>query len=415
MKWTRWGVVMALVLLMSATVFAQDAQTPEALCEAAVPAEEPASRQYTQPEDILEAGVDYMAVLCTQAGPVTVDLFEDLTPLTVNNFVFLAQEGYYNNTTFHRVLEGFMAQAGDPTGTGAGGPGYQFDDEFIGFLTFDRPGLLAMANAGAGTNGSQFFITYAPTDWLNYAHTIFGEVVAGMENAEALTLRDPQGSPDGDGDSLDTVIIVTDPATLDIDLPEGTAPATVEQIEEAMSQLNGAEAEIGLAYNEEISGSMTLDEVVATAPESVQEDYSSALADNGFNFRHQVKLDNSECVADYGFDFVQYTTDAYETADGASTVLNSGVIDEVNTAEGFEKVEDNLSGLLQFNKAATDCSGGDAVDVRIYLQRGRYIVRMESSFLAELADQYPLDRILGEQFVRLFESFLVDAYRSEVR
>lgn len=413
MKWTRWGIVTALVLLMSATVFAQDAQTPEALCEAATPAEEPATREYAQPEDVLEDGVDYLAVICTEAGPITVDLYEDLTPLTVNNFVFLAQEGYYNNTTFHRVMEGFMAQAGDPTGTGAGGPGYQFADEFLGFLTFDRAGLLAMANAGAGTNGSQFFITYDVTDWLNYAHTIFGDVVDGMDNAEALSLRDPQANPEGEGDALDTVIIVTDPATLDVELPESATPATVEEMEEAMSALVDAEAELGLTYDTEVSGSTTAEDVVAAAPESVQEDYSAALAENGFNFRHQVKLNNTECVADYGFDFVQYTTDAFETTQGASAVLNSGILDEVNTADGFEKVEDNTSGLLQFNRPATDCTGAEAVDTRVYLQRGRYLVRMDSSFVAELAAQYPLDRILGEQFIQLFESFLVDVYSSE--
>ena len=118
--------------------------------------------RFQEAETVLEPDVDYRAIFCTTAGTVYVDLYESLTPMTVNNFVFLAQQGYYDNTTFHRVIPDFMVQGGDPTATGSGGPGYQFGDEPVGFLTFDRPGLLAMANAGPGTNGSQFFITTVP-------------------------------------------------------------------------------------------------------------------------------------------------------------------------------------------------------------------------------------------------------------
>ena len=132
------------------------------------------------------------ATLHTSAGPIRVELFPNHAPKTVKNFVELAEGAreytdprtrqpgsgpYYDGTIFHRVIDGFMVQAGDPTGTGTGGPGYQFDDEFHPELQFDRPYLLAMANAGPRTNGSQFFITVAPTSWLNFKHTIFGEVV----------------------------------------------------------------------------------------------------------------------------------------------------------------------------------------------------------------------------------------------
>jgi cyclophilin family peptidyl-prolyl cis-trans isomerase len=141
-----------------------------------------------------------------KGGEFVVELFADKAPVTVNNFVFLAQQGYYNGTTFHRVLEGFMAQGGDPTGTGTGGPGYQFEDEFSD-LTFDKPGLLAMANAGPNTNGSQFFITYAPTPHLNGLHTIFGEVIEGMDVVNSITLRDPQQNPDFEGDAIETITI----------------------------------------------------------------------------------------------------------------------------------------------------------------------------------------------------------------
>lgn len=149
----------------------------------------------------------YYATFKTMRGDIKVQLFADRAPVTVNNFVFLARQGFYDNTTFHRVLDGFMAQGGDPTGTGSGGPGYQFEDEFFPGLVFDRPGLLAMANAGPGTNGSQFFITFAATEWLNGGHTIFGEVIEGEEVLSRLTRRDPSTPVDYVGDTLYTVII----------------------------------------------------------------------------------------------------------------------------------------------------------------------------------------------------------------
>ena len=133
------------------------------------------------PEMQLDRAVDYRAVMKTSCGTIVLDLYEDKTPITVNNFVFLARDGFYDGTVFHRVIADFMDQAGDPLGTGMGGPGYQFEDEFDKSLRFDRPGLLAMANAGPGTNGSQFFITAVPTPHLNDLHTIFGEVVEGMD------------------------------------------------------------------------------------------------------------------------------------------------------------------------------------------------------------------------------------------
>jgi cyclophilin family peptidyl-prolyl cis-trans isomerase len=135
-----------------------------------------------------------------------VELFPDKAPVTVNNFVFLARDGYYNGTTFHRVIEGFMAQGGDPTGTGVGGPGYRFEDEFSD-LTFDKPGLLAMANSGPNTNGSQFFITYAPVPGLEERHTIFGQVIEGMDAVNNLTRRDPEQNPAFEGDAIETITI----------------------------------------------------------------------------------------------------------------------------------------------------------------------------------------------------------------
>lgn len=190
---------------------------PEVVAEGAASALDPIARDsmYSAPPTMtIDTSKFYYATLKTQRGDIKVQLFTDRAPLTVNNFVFLAREGFYNDTVFHRVLEGFMAQAGDPTGTGSGGPGYQFEDEIVPNLTFDRPGLLAMANAGPGTNGSQFFITYAPTDWLNGMHTIFGEVIEGQEVLNQITLRDPSQPTDVAGDKLYTVLIEESDASI---------------------------------------------------------------------------------------------------------------------------------------------------------------------------------------------------------
>ncbi|MFQ5408862.1 MAG: peptidylprolyl isomerase [Anaerolineales bacterium] len=158
------------------------------------------------PPMTIDTSKSYTATLTTDAGDIVVELFDDLAPVTVNNFVFLANQGFYDNTTFHRVISGFMAQGGDPTATGAGGPGYRFEDELDTGLEFDRAGLLAMANSGPNTNGSQFFITYAPTPHLNGLHTIFGEVTEGLDVALALKERDPQAAA-GPGSALIAVTI----------------------------------------------------------------------------------------------------------------------------------------------------------------------------------------------------------------
>ena len=153
------------------------------------------------PPAVIDPDRQYEVIIETSKGPIRLRLFADQAPITVNNFVALALDGYYDGTTFHRVIQDFMAQGGDPTGTGMGGPGYQFQDEIVPSLTFDRRGLLAMANAGPGTNGSQFFITFGPTPHLNGNHTIFGEVVAGQEVLDLIRLRDPMRDPEA-GDEI---------------------------------------------------------------------------------------------------------------------------------------------------------------------------------------------------------------------
>jgi cyclophilin family peptidyl-prolyl cis-trans isomerase len=151
-----------------------------------------APQQWSNPPKMeLDLKKSYSAVFSTDKGQITVKLFADKVPVTVNNFVFLSRQGFYNDTIFHRVISDFMVQGGDPTGTGMGGPGYRFADEFDASLRHDKPGVLSMANAGPNTNGSQFFITHVPTPWLNNKHSIFGEVTDGMNVLLSIPPRDP--------------------------------------------------------------------------------------------------------------------------------------------------------------------------------------------------------------------------------
>ena len=183
------------------------------------------------PEMTIDPEAIYLATLVTEKGEIKIELFASKAPLTVNNFIFLARAGYYDGTTFHRVLADFMAQGGDPTGTGGGGPGYHFEDEFHPDLRFDGAGYFAMANGGPNTNGSQFFITFGPTEYLTGSHTIFGKVVEGMDVVLSLTLRDPQENPDYLGDLLHTVEIAEIPESL-IPPPTATPIPVVPQLEE---------------------------------------------------------------------------------------------------------------------------------------------------------------------------------------
>ncbi len=143
------------------------------------------------PKMSLDLDKSYRARMTTDVGDIVIELYADRAPKTVNNFVFLARDGYYDGVIFHRVIRDFMAQGGDPTGTGSGGPGYTFADEFHPTLRHDGPGVVSMANAGPGTNGSQFFITHVATPWLDDKHTVFGRVADGMDVVHAIPPRDP--------------------------------------------------------------------------------------------------------------------------------------------------------------------------------------------------------------------------------
>jgi len=168
----------------------------------------PVLKQYnTAPPMQIDLTRQYFATFkMVKGGEFVIQLFPDKAPITVNSFVFLSREGFYEGVTFHRVLEGFMAQGGDPGGSGAGGPGYQFVNEDSD-LKFDKAGVVAMANAGRDTNGSQFFITFAPAEQLNGGYTIFGQVIEGMDIVNGITRRDPQRNPNFSGDAIESVTI----------------------------------------------------------------------------------------------------------------------------------------------------------------------------------------------------------------
>jgi cyclophilin family peptidyl-prolyl cis-trans isomerase len=166
------------------------------------------TKQYASaPPMLIDINKKYSAtVRMAKGGEFVIQLYPDKAPITVNSFIFLVREKYFDGVTFHRVLEEFMAQTGDPTGTGGGDPGYKFVDE-ANDLVFDKAGLVAMANSGPDTNGSQFFITFVPTTWLNGKHTIFGQVISGMDVVNAITRRDPSENPNFPGDAIESITI----------------------------------------------------------------------------------------------------------------------------------------------------------------------------------------------------------------
>jgi cyclophilin family peptidyl-prolyl cis-trans isomerase len=167
-----------------------------------------AAKQYSEapPMKVDQAKQYFATFKMAKGGEFIVELYPAKAPITVNSFVFLACKNFFDGVTFHRVLDGFMAQGGDPTGTGGGGPGYEFVNENSD-LTFDKDGVVAMANAGPDTNGSQFFITYGAQEFLNGGYTIFGQVVSGMDVVNGITRRDPQQNPSFQGDVIETITI----------------------------------------------------------------------------------------------------------------------------------------------------------------------------------------------------------------
>ena len=166
------------------------------------------TKQYASaPPMVIDVSKQYFAnVRMVKGGEFVIQLYPDKAPITVNSFVFLAQNGFFDGVTFHRVLEGFMAQGGDPTGTGSGGPGYSFVNE-TNDLTFDKAGMVAMANSGRDTNGSQFFIMFGAYGLSESDYTIFGQVISGMDVVNGITRRDPDLRPSFTGDVIESITV----------------------------------------------------------------------------------------------------------------------------------------------------------------------------------------------------------------
>ena len=206
--------VLPLVLLVAACgtdaePTATVAPAPASTATPAPGAGEPGLQQYdSSPPMTIDPDKSYTATLeLEKGGEIVIELFAKEAPVTVNNFIFLAREGYYNRVTFHRVIPGFMAQGGDPTGTGGGGPGYTIPDEFSPLRRHDGPGVLSMANIGRpDTGGGQWFITFAATPHLDDAHTVFGQVVKGMDVVNGISPRDP-ATATSQGDAISSITI----------------------------------------------------------------------------------------------------------------------------------------------------------------------------------------------------------------
>ena len=186
--------LLVVILLMALAAISCGEKAPEQAPEAK-------PKNYSSPPPMtIDTGKQYTATIETEKGSMVAELFASDVPVTVNNFVFLAREGFYDGSTFHRVIPGFMAQGGDPTGTGMGTAGYRFNDEFTAHK--HDAGVLSMANSGPNTNGAQFFITFAPQHGLDGKHAVFGRLIEGMDVLEKLTPRDPNQNPQSEGDKI---------------------------------------------------------------------------------------------------------------------------------------------------------------------------------------------------------------------
>ena len=193
-------VIAAIIMLLIALAVVS--------CGEKAPEQSPETKPKTYsspPAMIIDTSKQYIATIEMEKGNMVAELFAQDVPVTVNNFVFLAREGFYEGSTFHRVIPGFMAQGGDPTGTGTGTAGYYFDDEFTEHK--HDAGVLSMANAGPNTNSAQFFITYTPQHGLDGKHSVFGRLIEGMDVLESLTPRNPADNPDFDGDAVIRITI----------------------------------------------------------------------------------------------------------------------------------------------------------------------------------------------------------------
>jgi cyclophilin family peptidyl-prolyl cis-trans isomerase len=204
---TTIGIALVILAVIAWIMWPREAPP---IVEEEIPVDGMSETGGTPPPMMIDVAKQYFATFkMAKGGEFVIQLYPDKAPITVNSFVYLANLGFFDGLTFHRVLEGFMAQGGDPTGTGSGGPGYEFQNE-TSDLTFDKAGVVAMANAGPDTNGSQFFITFGPTPELDGGYTIFGQVTSGMDVVNGITRRDPAAdpAPTFEGDVIESVTIV---------------------------------------------------------------------------------------------------------------------------------------------------------------------------------------------------------------
>ena len=380
-------------------MIAEDAPTPQELCDGAEPGAL-TRMQFDKAEQVLDPDLDYRAIFCTSAGAIYVNLYDTFTKVTVNNFVFLAQQGYYDSTTFHRVIPGFMAQGGDPTGTGRGGPGYQFADETTGHLTFYRPFVLAMANAGRDTNGSQFFITTVPTPHLTYKHTIFGHVLTGQEVVEAIRERDPQAATE-DGETLHTVLIITDPATVDDSGMVPTPPVTQEELLAAFQRFNTDEVTV-----------QSSDERRAALRTGFQSSFEDFAERYEHEYRISMQLRNEACNPEMFFTSIGYAVDVFANADFAVDALADGLLVAMAESEDFIQPYQTRSPLLM--KQTPSCLSQDGLHVMTQYTHGRFIITVDALVdIGILGNVQPASLIMSitNQLEQVFE----ELYYRELR
>ena len=206
MKQKPLARIIAIVLLSALPFIASCGAGTPAPQPSPEPTPPPKKKSYSAPPSMMiDTSKNYTAIIETEKGNLVLELFAKDVPITVNNFVFLSREGFYDGSTFHRVIPGFMAQGGDPTGTGMGNAGYRFNDEFTSHT--HEAGALSMANAGPNTNSCQFFITFAPQHMLDGRHAVFGQLTKGMDVLKKLTPRDPSQNPNFVGDKIVRITI----------------------------------------------------------------------------------------------------------------------------------------------------------------------------------------------------------------
>lgn len=404
----RLTSALAIFLAVLSVAVAQTAPSAQELCAAVEPSEL-TRMQFEAPVSVLEPGIDYRAIFCTSAGAIYVDLYEKLTPLTVNSFVFLAQQGYYDNTTFHRVIPNFMAQAGDPTGTGRGGPGYQFGDEPVGFLTFDRPGLLAMANAGPGTNGSQFFITTAPTPHLNHKHTIFGDVLVGSEVVEAIRERDPATAAEA-GETLHTVLIISDPASVDNSAVVEAMRARQEEVIAAFEAFtNTLPPELPL--DEGRSGYFSNEDLAATVAPELQDRFASFAAEHGHQYRVRMQITNDSCAESVFFSSLGYWVDIYADSYSAVAAMQAEFMENWLDSYGYEQVS---SSPAIYRLGAETCAGEAGFHLLSLSTRGRFLVTIDVLVAEAILEQVPAQALLANLALQIEPGF-GDIFRRDIR